>query len=390
MQTQRVVQHTPDHIVTSKASPSNNWRVSVDNIGDAGIALVSALKNGLKISQQEIARRLLHAPSILAENLSAEAAQQISDYLNEIGLNARPVGPTDKYEAGVGGFEVAIVDMDFSRTSELLALLVELTGITADDAVKLLSKSPAVILANISKNNAQVLKARFANVGAQLAISDVEDSIYDVLLIGNNYATQRELLQLVKTLQLPNNKKHEHDDTIAIQGLNYSQAQKLWAAAQDRRINCKLLNRSYQRYDIRLENIEAAKTEDVARYLVRQCGIPEKVIGKVLQRLPIGIASGETLEDACALVEALHGIGGDAIADLTATLNFDLEIDSLSRPDKVEQLLTLIGGLSKTQFSKLLKGKGRRVEGPLNYHQARWLQHELSSFGCKVSLKKRG
>ena len=389
MQTQTIVQNT-----TGASTPSdtdNNWSVAVDSMGSAGIALVSALKNGLKIGQQEIARRLLHAPSVLADNLSPQSAQQIADYLSEIGLEARALGPDENFESGVGGYEVAIVDMDYSRAADVLKLLVELTGIPADNAVKLLSKSPAVVLANISQANANVLQQRFAGVGAQLAISELEQATYDVLLMSNNFASQRELLQLVKTLRLPNgNEQHAQNEAVAIQGLNYQQAQELWQAAQERRINCKLLDRAYQRYDIRLEKVDNEQREQVAQYLVKQCGIPEKVIGKVLQRLPMGIASGKELAEAYALVESLHGLGAVAVADLTATLNFDLDIDNLKRPDKVEELLVLIGGLAKTHLEKFFKGKTTRINGPVNYAQARWLQHEITKLGCKVSIQKRG
>lgn len=389
MQTQTIVQNSTG--TSPESDVDNNWSVAVDHIGSAGIALVSALKNGLKIGQQEIARRLLHAPSVLAENLSSQSARQIADYLSEVGLEARAVSPEETFEAGVGGYEVAIVDMDFTRASEVLKLLVELTGMPADNAVKLLSKSPAVVLANISKANAMVLQQRFADAGAQLAVSELEQATYDVLLVSNNFASQRELLQLVKTLRLPNEKQqHAQNDAVAIQGLDYQQAQELWQSAQERRINCKLLDRAYQRYDVRLEKISHEQREQVADYLVEHCGIPQKVVAKVLQRLPMGIASGKALPAAYQLVEGLHKLGATAVADLTATLNFDLDIDNLKRPDKVEELLVLIGGLAKTHLEKFFKGRTTRVNGPLNYAQARWLQHELSKLGCKVSMQKRG
>lgn len=367
-----------------------SWSIVVDDIGSVGIVLISALNKALKLDQKEIARRILHAPSILTDKLNSNTAKQISSYLKEIGLNTRAITEDETIEQGFGEYELAIVEMDYNRAAEIIKIIVELTGISSEDAITLLTKSPCVVLGNVSLANVKVLKKRFSDAGARLAVSNSKEALFDVLLAPENFAAHRELLQLFKRLGLSQQSFEQKRDTaIALQGLNSAQANQLWALAQERKINCRLLDRAYQQYNVRLETIEVEQRNALEQILQKSCKIPSNIIAPLLQRLPINIANNKTIDQACEIVAELANIKATAVAELTATLSFDLCINNVNQPDKVKELLVLIGRVTQARMDAFFKGKSDKIKGPLNYSQAKWLQVELSKLGCKVTMLKR-
>jgi ribosomal protein L7/L12 len=367
---------------------SQQWHVAVNSIGHAGISMVAALRKALPLTDQEIAKRLLQAPSILAENLSRSVAEQMAALLDHAGLDVALVAADEDFSQGSGAFEVSLSIQDFSRVYDVLQSVMELTGIDVDQAIRLINSVPSVLLANISENNASVLRDRFAPLGVDVDVSKPSEAIYDVFLHGDSYRSQQEFTSLARSLKVDIAANADHSATTLV-GLSYDSAQTLWKQATERRIQCRMLNRAYQRYDVRLDRSDAKDIGALSEVLTDGCGIPKNIIPKLVRLLPITVATNVTLAAAQQLIRDLDKTGARAVAELTASLSFNLEFNELTNAEQVQPVLESIGYVSGNKAREVLKGKRKTVEGPFSYPQARWMVSELKKLDCKVSMKKR-
>lgn len=373
--------------VTEK-STDLKWCVVVRSIGTTGISIISVLKKVLDVSEREIAERLFAAPGILVGDLEKPVAENVVHLLKTTGLDVE-LQPADvEFEPGFGNYEVSLCFKNFLHINEALQYILELTGINMEQAIRVVNSVPSLLLAKISENNVAVLRENFAKYNVELDVSNPAESIYDVFSQNLSFRTQQELYALATSLNIDCSRQ-EAGSAISLIGLEYKVAERLWREASEKRIHCTLLNRSYQRYDILLKSVEDPGSDEWKNVLIEQCRIPEKLIPDLTQKLPIVINGNVTLERAQEVIALLYSQGAEAVAELTASLSFNLEVEELAGPDEAEQILKKIGQLSNNKIREIINGKIKTVEGPFTYNQARWMIAELKKVKCKVKMIKR-
>ena len=379
----------------SDTHPCNpTFQVVVTDIGDASAALFSALKQAIKLPEPEIARRILQAPAVLAEHLNEETAKTVSNLLEKSGLKTTilPSGEKSNLTMGNGHYEIALSISSFKNIHEILAEIVRITGLDVTGAVQLLLKTPTVLLGNISLTTAKRLKKRFSKLKVDADISQPSKATYDLVLKAEVYNAQQVIEHHINTLNLKFQSQNEHrgSKTYSIRQVSYDQAKLTWQMAQENKIPCQLLNQDYQRYDIRLNKVDSSHFGELKHYIVNELLIPEKLAERVISSSPVVVAKQKSLAETQKKLSDLADLNCEAQAELVSSLTFDIEVIELGEEQAARYIFEHILAIRSTVIVPILKGKQKRIEGPFNYNQVRWAQHEFAKIHGKINLKKRG
>jgi ribosomal protein L7/L12 len=366
----------------------NSWRVSIDNIGDAGIHTVSALVKAFNEDYSSVAKRMLQAPSLLLQNLGKTKAQQIAQLLEESGLKANASLMSEPFQHGDNEHEIALSLTTFNHMNQLISEIMMLTGIDLKHAIRVLCSMPSVLLGNISKNNAESLQQRFQKMGAELDFSRPRTARYDVFIQTDSYIVRKEIKRIVESLSIAISENND-GNSLAATDLDYTKAHELWNLTQEKKIQCRLINRDYQRFDVTLTDARAANTKTLTDILTDKCRIPKAATSMIINKLPLVISNNITLQNAQDLMVALKECGADSRADLISCLTFQLKFETYEPSEKSHSVLKKIGNVNANAISKLDRGRSKILEGPFSYNQAKWLMYELKALGSQVVLVKK-
>ncbi len=370
------------------------FQVIVTDIGEASAALFSALKQAIKLPEPEIARRILQAPAVLADLLNEETARTVSELLESSGLETAvlPSGEEAQLTMGDGCYELALSIPSFKNIHDVLAEIVRVTGLDVAGAVQVVLKTPTVLLGNISFTTANRLKSRFEKFNVAADISRPTDAHYDLVLKAEIYNAQQVIEHHATQLALTYRSQNEHrgSKTYSISRVSYQQAKDTWQMAQENKIPCQLLNQDYQRYDILLNHIDPTSVSAIKQYLVKELFIPERIVERVIASAPVVVAKQKSLGETQAILSTLADLDCEANAELVSSLTFDVEVITLGEEQAARYILEHILAIRSSVIIPILKGKQKRIEGPFNYNQVRWAQHEFAKISGQINLKKRG
>jgi hypothetical protein len=161
-------------------------------------------------------------------------------------------------------------------------------------------------------------------------------------------------------------------------GLTKVQADQLWDQLRRTSLPVRLVNRDFQRFDLRLE--EAPQTAAVVEFLVATTGMPERIALKVLQKVPIVIQQNIPFSLMTEQLETIAALGGRASGQLLAFQTFSVVVEKVGDATATIQLLQVLGGLSQAEALAAV-GPTRVMAGTMTNPQARWLQQEIKRCG---------
>ncbi len=355
-----------------------NWRVVVDSIGTSGARMVSVLRPIARVPESRLAELLFQAPSVLAEGLTREVAEQADRLLRDAGLETRAVGPDGTIEPGDDRHEIALVVREVSRMPELLAEVVNLLGVDPDRARAILTSSPTVLVGRVSAHTVETCRERFAKLGAEIDVMNVADAVFDVFLGRCSPAERARVRSTLSELgiELPEGE----DDVLVAMGLTKEQAERIWERFARTRLPLRLISRDFERFDVTLDS--APDTPAMLEYLVSTTGMPESLAPQVVRETPIVLHEGVGFDRMTECIQAVNECGGKATGHLLAFQTFSLRVTRLGDRERSARVLGVL--TDEDEGGALRALEDGTIPGPLTHLQARWLQWELEQAGTET------
>lgn len=360
--------------------------IVVQSIGSAGVGLIPALKKVSPLSENKIASLLFQTPAKLFEGLPESVAKEINELLLSTGLESYVISEKENFQPGDNNHEVALVINDYNNIQEIAKNIVTLTGLPIEDIRKVLCKSPTVLIGKISKNSAEAIRSRFEVLGVEVDISNPQETSFDVFKGECSDFDQVQINRILKSLdqsktQVVTQVKSDVA-TLVCAGISKEQADKLWQQTYRTSLPLKIVNRDFERFDLRLD--QAPDTPEVIEYLTTSTGMPESVAKKVLTKLPLIIHKNIRFNKLDEEIQKLKKLGAVSSGHLLVFQSFSLKINAVKNMEQTIELLNIIGGVDKKVIKESLLDK-KIIEGPFTSPQVQWLQYELKKIGTTTN-----
>lgn len=370
-----------------RAGAAGDHAVLVTSIGTAGASIVAALKEASSLPEQFLAYRLFQAPSILFGSLAEPLAIDVARVLRGAGVECEVVPRGHRFTQGDADHEVALAVRDVAGMQAVLEGVMTVLGVGAPEAKRIACATPAVLMGRVSAATAGAIRRRFEPLGVEVDVSRLSEARFDAFLGDGSKDARAAAEKLAASVGIavhPPSK--EGDAHLLATDLPRASAELLHGHAARNPGSILLLNRDFQRFDICLE--AAPSSPEMVSFLVETAAMPERIVPKVLARLPLVTHQSVRHATLCELLSAVEARGGKATGRLTSFQRFALVLLSVKDAAVTEMLLRDLGGLSKVEVDAALGGAGKPV-GALTGTLARWLCHELELRGTKSRMVLR-
>lgn len=364
------------------------YRLLVRSIGDADAAVIGALRRLRAGSDTELAELLYRAPSELLRGLDRDTGTKLLKVLRETGIDVDLVPPSETYEPGSAAYEVALVIKRPDRLFDVIRETVRVLGVDVDTARKLVCANPAVLIGRVSQATVDALRRRYQAHGVELDVSRSIDADFDLAVDASDFPTRKRLERLLADEQIPI-AVGEAGQFLAT-GLKAAAAERIWKKLRDADVKVQVLNRDFQRFDVRMESAPGA--DDPSRralldWMVATIGMPAASGERALAHLPFILVENVSGGEMVTLLHQIHEHGGGASAILLPLQKFALALkpggDRVAARNRIE---TITRSAPPPGFEL---GGPTTLEGPFTKTQARWLQHELRRVGVGSVLVER-
>lgn len=391
----QVTSESPDskRLVLPSAAPlrPTQGRLVVRSIGTASFALVDALRSVLTLTDSEIAQRLFRAPAVLIDELRWEQAEAVAAELARAGLEVAVEALDAPFAPGDARCDLILDVHDFTRLADLGAELVRLLGVDARTAREMLCAVPCTLVGGVSEATARALSARFARLGATVCASTPMAATFDLFVIAPPGVLRRRLLENLSAagVALPFSPTHDPGAPVVLADLTRDVAEQLWELAGRRADLARVFDRAFERFDVVLH--AAADTPALREALALLARMPDKVIARVLGRLPIVVLHDVNFAAMQEAIEQLTRAGATVTSELIALQSFSLEVTACTDRQRAAAVLRALIDLRLADGEALLArlpSEPARVDGPLSHARARWLQAELKAVGTTATLVK--
>lgn len=361
-------------------------RVIIRSVGSANAGIVGALHKALPFTEERLAACVYQAPAELAGRLEPDTAEAVAQALRGAGLEVDVLDGDEGYTAGGPDYDVALVIRQFDRLVEVIGEIAGFLGVMPEQARHMVCNCPAELIGKVSASTVEAIRRRFEPLGVTVDASLRKEALFDVFL-GDCSAAQRDQARriLCESGVGPDHAEApgERLPGCIAAGVGKDAAEGVWQRTRNATIPLRILNRDFQRFDLRLE--EAPDTPGMIAFLVETSGMPERIARKVPARTPIYTHHNLRRGEALDLLERVAGLGGRATAHPIALQRFRLQLDRIGDADSTIRLLEVLGGVEAGQARNAVRSMGT-VERPATAHQARWLQHELRRVGTDARM----
>lgn len=361
-------------------------RIVIRSVGTASAGIVGALHKALPFTEERLAACIYQAPSELVGPLDQDKAEAVAQALTAAGLEVDILGAGEAFIPGGPDYDVALVIRQYDRLVELVGEITSLLGVTTERAKEMLCTCPAELIGKISANTVDVLRKRLEPLGVTVDASRREGALFDIFLAAGPEAQHDKARRFLHEAGLAPNR----DDPPAgrlpgciAAGLGKDMAEAVWQRARHAALPLRILNRDFQRFDLRLE--QAPDTPEILALLVDSAGMPEQIARKIPNRTPIFTHHHLRQGEALVLVERIAGLRGRASLHLTATQSFRLQLARIGDAASTIRLLEVLGGVESERARAVVRSLGT-LDRPATAHQARWLQHELRRIGTDARM----
>lgn len=361
------------------------WRVIVRSIGTAGAAIVGALRRVLPYSEEQLAVRLYQAPSELIRDIDSATAQAIVAILCEAGVDAEAGRQDEAFTPGDAAYDVALVIEDVSRLIHVVREIALFLGVGFEQAQRIAYSCPAELIGKVSSATVDALRSRFNPLGAEVDASRIARALYDVFLEPCAPGQEAQVRRKLQDAGVADRRESHFTDhpMLLCAGLGKAECEKLCTALKPLGAGTRIVNRDFQRFDLRLEN--APDTADVALFLAASAGMPEHVARKISTRTPVVTHHNVRYDEAGVLVATAGKLGATLSAHLLALQRFRLHLAKVRNPQPTWQILEALAGLDPEHARR--EGRtGATIESPATLVQARSLQLQLKQVGTDAQL----
>lgn len=347
--------------------------VIIHSIGTANPIVSKILAEAFKIPQEIILKLLYNAPSVLFHQVSQELAKQAEDLLANLGLEVKVQDTTvalpktqEQYDVSVYLNRPAMLPIVSTQLSEFL-------GCSTKAALNLLFQEPSIVLGGISKATAVALSKR---LDAEVVYSNPKKDLYNLKIETTDTAVLTQLQKIVQS-QFPS---FQIQKKTSISDLNYLTSQKIWQAFHTQS-GIKIINQSHQRYEIILNKVSGNTYRPT---LIDEVGMPDFIIDKVLQHLPVQLEESLCFEVAQAKVEQFKSVGLDCTYAPLPYTKHQIQIDHITNLEATRQVLSQFLETKDlpTQIGAWLAPAG------MNDLLTRYILTQLEAIGCTAKSQE--
>ncbi|WP_227418517.1 hypothetical protein [Roseitranquillus sediminis] len=350
-------------------------RVTVTSIGTATPGQAASIAIGLGVPVQRVMAALYRAPTILVDGLQPEIAHRMAELLRDVGCEACVEDEAAPPPAKEPLFDVALHITDTGRHSAITESLGTFLGIDAGGAARLIAQQPGVVLGQVSGATVAALRERLGD-GADLLASDPDTATYDVFLGDGDAASRTRLLgQLRRRGHTPLAERG-----CLLTGLDRAAADAIWAA-HHRVAALRVINRDFLRFDVVLTG--GAPTPEALATLASVAGIPETVLPRLFEALPITVIEALPNEALAGTMTALAQANLEVRADLMTFLHLGVEVTSAPSRSRLARTLSVLGAEAEGLSARPLP---IRLPYLMPELQARLLREALAAQGIEAML----
>ena len=359
-----------------------NTRLVLESVGTADAAALRAIRQLVNGPIQEVARLVYQAPSELTNRLHPDAAPEVVELLGKLGFRVSVSSSDATFSPGVGEYEVALVVTDIARVPLAIAETAAFLGTDLPTARRLVCRSPAVLVSNVSSATVEAIRHRFGRHGVAVDVSRSSCASYYAVIPAENAGLRRVIRELVLTIASAVSIV-ETNEALTAADLTFADAQAIFERLRRTGARAAILNRDLERYDVVLE--AAADTPGI-RSLLESRGMPARVVPRVLGALPVVIQRNVGQTEVQALLDRVAAEGGRATGLSHSFQRFALVVGSVPSADEAIAALVSIGDLDEAEARSAVKRSGGRV-GSFTRTTALWLQHVLTRHGANVEIE---
>lgn len=367
-----------------------SYQVRVLGVGNADVLSIGRFHQRLGLSRQDCIRRILTAPSILQAKLDIDSAEEMVSVLKEADLPCDLLPQSEQCLSPPERFELAVYISDFTHITSFITDLALFTGQSSEELLSCLSKTPAIILGNLSEPVANELIERFSKPGIELMKSCSDTAKYTVVA----YAPggDRGLIAYYREFGLQQaGAQPEQSQCWQLTDLTVQKAQSLWQKANELHLPLVIHNQDYYRFDLLLKSVpdSAQQQQAISTILSSQLGIPLHLHPRLFTSLPIILKRSASIADYEPIMNALVAQGCAVTAEWIGGIRFNLKFENITDAPvqcaRLEKLCTAIMGRS---VSFVETAEGWSVKADANLHQGLWIQYEAHQFDVHCRLMR--
>jgi len=358
-------------------------RLVLESVGRANAQALRAIRQVVPAPIQEVAKLVYQAPSELAEGLSRDVADELASLLGGLGFRVSVAAENAPFAAGSAQLEVALVVKDVARLAQLVAEAAAFLGTDLVTARRMVCRSPAVLLSGVSEATVAAMRERFEPLGAEVDVARLDTARHYAVLGLDGKALRRGVLDVVSEVA-PGATCAESDVGFTVAELTLAEAQTLWERMHRLGVRMSVCNRDLERYDVTLVSVADAAAISAP---LRELGIPERVIPRLLQSLPVVVGQNLQHQAMLALLEQLTAAGGEAKGSPYSFQRFGLLLHEVRDVDAAIELGRDDEEVPPLEAETAAKtAQGARV-GCLSRTTALWLQHALRAQHANVGVE---
>ena len=361
-------------------------RIVIRSVGTAQAGIVGALHKALPFTEERLAACIYQAPAELVGPLDRDKAEAVAQALRVAGLEVDVLGAGEAFSPGGPDYDVALVIREFDRLVDLVGEIAGLLGVTAERARQMLCTCPAELIGRVSANTVDAIRKRLEPLGVTVDASRREGALFDIFIAAGSETERDKALRILREAGLAPNRDDpliERLPGCIAAGLGKDRAEAVWQRARHAALPLRILNRDFQRFDLRLE--QAPDTPEILALLVDSAGMPAQIARKIPGRTPIFTHHHLRQSEALALLDRLAGLGGRASLHLIAMQSFRLQLARIGDVDSTVRLIEVLGGVESERARAVVRSLGT-LDRPATAHEARWLQHELRRVGTDARM----
>jgi hypothetical protein len=357
-------------------------RLVLESVGTADASALRAIRQLVPGAIQDVARLVYQAPSELTSGLHAAAAEEMQQLLSGLGFRVRVSTPDTALHTGIGEFEIALVIRHVERLPLAIGEAAAFLGTDLPTARRLVCRSPAVLVSNVSEATVDAVRERFRRIDVDIDVSRSSTARYYAAVAVENLGVRRAVLDAIRRIT-PDAAVAETETALVVEDLDLASAQSLWECLRRTGARASICNRDLERHDVSLT--EAPDTPRI-REVLAGIGIPDRVMPRMLSALPVIIQQNVSHSTMQSMLDLVAAAGGRAIGLPHSFQRFALVLHSVKDPAETIDTLVAFGDMTEPAArAAVTEGRGG-PSGNFTRTAALWLQHVLVTQGTDAEV----
>ena len=313
-------------------TPGSLYKILIESIGQALPPSVIAIAKGLNVPAQHVANVIYRAPAILVDSLSYDIAQKMESLMVQLGYEVKVCDQDAVLNLEESRRDISVYIRDTRNYAAHVNRIAEFIGSTAEEANKLISSPPGIIMGGVSLATVDRFKA-FLGEGIDVKASDPATALYDVFLLECDPHSARTLLA---DLERTGVQLIAKTGCIA-RDLDQEAAKSLWAR-HAKTGTIRIVMQDFLRCDILLCD-RPELNEEQKSLLSNDVGIPDEHLEAVVSQCPVTLFEALDYAQALPKLQALTEAGLQVRADLITFAQYSIVVKSGSNLGAISSVL---------------------------------------------------